>query len=94
MSFLGYEQLKFHNVAKREFTNVFPEECHDRNGELVHVGDYVRAVKGEDYIRNIEGYVEQILPYEEAGSYMIISSTTGRILESHANPLFYEVVSK
>lgn len=94
MSSIYYEQLNFHNKAKREVTNVFPEECHDRNGNVIRVGDYVRAVRGEDYIKNVEGYVEQILPHEEMGSYMVISSTTGRILESHANPLFYEVVNK
>ena len=94
MSSIYYEQLNFHNKAKREVTNVFPEECRDRNGNMIHVGDYVRAIRGEDYFRNIEGIVEQIIPHEEAGSYMVITSITGRVLESHANPLFYEVVNK
>lgn len=90
----GYEQLEFEetrNLGRCEATKESKLKCLDNNGNEIKVGDYIVAVSGEAKLNCIEGLVTEIFSDFERCEVMI-STYGGKVLESHANPLFFELV--
>ena len=60
----------------------------------MRVGSYVRAVHGEAMLHGVEGFVEQIFSYEEAGYHIKLVTLGGKAFDGDYNPLFFEVIRR
>ena len=89
-----YEQLCFHKQPVGEYPNEIPNQCLDRNGDVIQVGSYVKAVHGEAMLHGVEGIVKQIFSYEEAGYHIKLVTLGGKAFDDDYNPLFFEVIRR
>lgn len=87
-----YQQECFFKWQEQKHANECLEQCHDRNGNEIRIGNYVRAVYGEPRLKNIEGIVTELFSYEEAGYRMKLVSIGGIMIADYMNPIFFEVV--
>ena len=86
-----YEQLVFDITPKLVHKYTSEEICFDNEGHEINVGDYVVAVCGEARKAGIEGFVKEILFYEESGPEIKITTYGGRILKDCEDPRYYVV---
>lgn len=89
-----YEQLSFLPKISCQHRENLQEWYHDYYGNGLHVGDYVRKIRGNAGALPIEGYVRAIIPCEAAGCEITVENRRGQVLCRAENPLFFEVISE
>lgn len=90
---LKSEQMTFASLIPDKNNYASKSICRDHFGKEISVGDYVIGYIGIAKKENREGYVVDIIEYEN-GSYLKIATLTGKIIAHSEHPYDYVVKPK
>lgn len=86
-------QMTFESLFEDKSNYPSKSFCHDYFGDEISVGDYVVGYDGVPKKESREGYVVEIVEYEN-GPYIKIATLTGRIVAHSEHPHDYAIIQK